>query len=101
MKSNRKFFAASLAPGGSPTAGGGFWIAIPADTVPAAAPAAPAAAGPHPGWHHHRHHGGGMMLSKLNLSAEQQASVKTIMANAAPQMKSIFQEMHANSQKLH
>jgi Spy/CpxP family protein refolding chaperone len=39
-------------------------------------------------------------LSKLNLSAEQQASIKTIMANAAPQMKSIHQEMRANSLKL-
>jgi protein CpxP len=34
------------------------------------------------------------------LSAQQQASVKTIMANAGPQMKSIHQEMRANSLKL-
>jgi protein CpxP len=34
------------------------------------------------------------------LSAEQQASIKTIMANAAPQLKSIHQEMRANSLKL-
>jgi Spy/CpxP family protein refolding chaperone len=42
-----------------------------------------------------------MMLSKLNLTPEQKAAVKTIMANAGPQMKSIAQEMRANSQKLH
>jgi Spy/CpxP family protein refolding chaperone len=34
------------------------------------------------------------------LSAEQQASIKTIMANAGPQLKSIRQEMRANSLKL-
>ena len=100
MKSNRKYFAASLAAGLMLSAAAGISIAIAADTAVPAAPAAPAAPGPHGGWHHHRHHGG-MMLSKLNLTPEQQASVKTIMANAGPQMKSIFQEMHANSQKLH
>jgi Spy/CpxP family protein refolding chaperone len=34
------------------------------------------------------------------LSAEQQASIKTIMATAGPQMKSIHSEMRANSTKL-
>jgi Spy/CpxP family protein refolding chaperone len=98
MKSNRKLLAGSLLAAGTLlTAAAGISIAIAAD---APAPAAPAAPGPHGAWHHHRHHGG-MMLSKLNLTPEQQASVKTIMANAGPQMKSIFQEMHANSQKLH
>jgi Spy/CpxP family protein refolding chaperone len=101
MKSNRKYFAASLAAGLTLSAVAGISIAIAAETTTSAAAAAPAAPGPHGGWHHHRHHGGGMMLSKLNLTPEQQASVKTIMANAGPQMKSIFQEMHANSQKLH
>jgi protein CpxP len=57
--------------------------------------AAPAMPGPH-GWHHHQGH----LLSKLNLTAEQQASVKAIMANAGPQMKSLHQEMHANMLKL-
>jgi Spy/CpxP family protein refolding chaperone len=101
MKSNRKLLAGSLLAAGSLlTAAAGISIAIAADVAAPAAPAAPTAPGPHGGWHHHRHHGG-MMLSKLNLTPEQQASVKTIMANAGPQMKSIFQEMHANSQKLH
>src|SRR5271154_4432693 len=100
MKSNRKYLAGALAAGLMLT---GISLAIAADTAAPAAPAAPeapATPGPHGGWHHHRHHGGGMMLSKLNLTPEQHASVKTIMANAGPQMKSIFQEMHANSQKL-
>jgi len=60
------------------------------------ATAVPAAPGPH-AW---RHHGFGHLLAKLNLSAEQQASVRSIMANAGPQMKSIRQEMRANSLKL-
>jgi periplasmic protein CpxP/Spy len=98
MKSNRKLLAGSiLAAGALLTAAAGISIATAADATPAAAPAAQ---GPHDGWHHHHHHGAGMMLSKLNLTPEQQASVKTIMANAGPQMKSIFQEMHANSLKL-
>jgi Spy/CpxP family protein refolding chaperone len=87
MKSNRKYLAGGLAVGLMLT---GISIAIAADTADTAAPQG--------GWHHHHH--GGMLLSKLNLTPEQQAQVKTIMANAGPQMKSIFQEMHANSQKL-
>jgi periplasmic protein CpxP/Spy len=101
MKSNRKYFAASLVAGTLITAAAGISIAIAAEATAPAATAAPTGPGPHGGWHHHRHHGGGMMLSKLNLTPEQQASVKTIMASAKPQMQSIFQEMHANSQKLH
>jgi protein CpxP len=92
MKSNRKYLAGGLAAGLMLT---GISIAIAADT---AVPAAPATPGPQGSWH--RHHHGGMLLSKLNLTPEQQASVKTIMANAGPQIKSIFQEMHANSHKL-
>jgi Spy/CpxP family protein refolding chaperone len=40
------------------------------------------------------------LLAQLNLTPQQQASVKTILAGAAPQMKSIHQEMRANSLKL-
>jgi periplasmic protein CpxP/Spy len=96
MKSNRNLLAGTLlAAGALVTAAASISIATAADeptTTPAAAP------GPH-GWHHH-HHGAWHLLSKLNLSTEQQASIKTIMANAAPQMKSIHQEMRANSLKL-
>jgi periplasmic protein CpxP/Spy len=87
MKSNRKLLAGGiLAAGAMLTTAAGISIATAADETPAAA------------WHHH--HGAWHMLSKLNLSAEQQASVKAIMANAGPQMKSIHQEMRANSLKL-
>jgi periplasmic protein CpxP/Spy len=96
MKSNRILLVGTLlAAGALVTAAASISIATAADETTTAPPAAP---GPH-GWHHH-HHGAFHLLSKLNLSAEQQASIKTIMANAAPQMKSIHQEMRANSLKL-
>jgi protein CpxP len=101
IKSNRKHLAGTLAAGLVLSAAAGMSIAIAADTTTPAVATATAAPGAHGGWHHHRHHHGGMMLSKLNLTPEQKASVKTIMANAGPQMKSIGQEMRANSQKLH
>jgi protein CpxP len=95
MKSNRNLLAGILLAGGAlATTAAGISIATAADEATTAAPATP---GPH-GWHHH--HGAFRLLSKLNLSAEQQASIKTIMANAGPQMKSIHQEMRANSLKL-
>jgi len=95
MKSNRNLLAGTLlAAAALVTTAAGISIATAADEATSAAPAAP---GPH-GWHHH--HGDMHLLSKLNLSAEQQASIKTIMANAGPQMKSIHQEMRANSLKL-
>ena len=94
MKSNRNLLAGTvLAAGALVTTAAGISIATAADEETSATPAAP---GPH-GWHHH---GAGQLLSKLNLSAEQQVSVKTIMANTGPQIKSIHQEMRANSLKL-
>ncbi len=96
MKSNRNLLTGILlAAGALATTAAGISIATAADEAATAAPAAP---GPQ-GWHHHRH-GAFHLLSKLNLSAEQQASIKTIMANAGPQMQSIHQEMRANSLKL-
>jgi Spy/CpxP family protein refolding chaperone len=50
------------------------------------------------GWH--GHDGPWHLLSKLGLSAAQQASIKTIMTNAHPQMQSLHEQMHANSLKL-
>jgi protein CpxP len=95
MKSNRNLLAGTLlAAGALVTAAASISIATAADETTTPPPAAP---GPH-GWHHH--HGAGHLLSKLNLSAEQQASIKTIRESAAPQMKSIHQEMRANSLKL-
>lgn len=96
MKSNRNLLTGILlAAGALATTAAGISIATAADEASTAAPAAP---GPH-GWRHH-HHGAFHLLSKLNLSAEQQASIKTIMANAGPQLQSIRQEMRANSLKL-
>jgi periplasmic protein CpxP/Spy len=95
MKSNRNLLVGTLlAAGALVTTAAGISIATAADE----ATTAPAAAAGSHGWHHH--HGAFHMLSQLNLSAEQQASIKTIMANAAPQLKSIHQEMRANSLKL-
>jgi periplasmic protein CpxP/Spy len=94
MNSNRHWLAGSLLGAAAvSSAAMGISIATAADEATTAAPAAP---GPH-AWHHH---GDGHLLAKLNLSAEQQAAVKTIMANAGPQMKSLHQEMRANSLKL-
>jgi Spy/CpxP family protein refolding chaperone len=98
MKSNRNLLAGSLLAAGTlMAAAAGISIATAADTTtaPATAPGAPGAHA----WHHH--HGAGRLLAKLNLTPEQQTAVKTIMANAGPQMKSIHQEMRANSLKLH
>jgi periplasmic protein CpxP/Spy len=95
MKSNRNLVVGSLlAAGVLLAAATSISFAAVAEE---ATPGPPAVSGPH-GWH--QHHGDGHLLSKLNLSAEQQAAVKTIMANAGPQMKSIHQEMRANSLKL-
>ena len=58
--------------------------------------AAPAAApGPHGhGW------GPGRLYSQLNLTAEQQASIKAIMTAAKPQMQSMHAQMKANHLKM-
>jgi protein CpxP len=97
MKSNRTWLAASMLAAGALIAGAaGTSIAEGQATAPPAAPGGPG--GPH-GWH--GHHGGmAHLLAQLNLTPQQQASVKTILAGAGPQMKTIHQEMHANSLKL-
>jgi periplasmic protein CpxP/Spy len=93
MKSIRILLAGTLlAAGAFLTAATSISIASAADE---AATAAPPAMGPH-GWHH----GAGHLYAKLNLSAEQKAEIKTIMAGAGPQMKSIHQQIRANSVKL-
>jgi protein CpxP len=95
MKSIRNLLAGSLlAAGALAAASAGISIATAADETTTTTPPPP---GPG-GWHHH--HGPGHLLSQLNLSAEQKASIKTIMSDAGPQMKSIHQQMHANSLKL-
>ena len=88
MKSIRNLLAGSLMAAATlATTATGISVATAADDT--------TAPGPH-GWHHHAGH----LLSKLNLTPDQQASVKAIMANAGPEMKSIHQQMRANSLKL-
>ena len=96
MNSIRKWLAGSLlAAGALATAAVSISIATAADSTAAAPPAA----GPG-GWHHHRHGHGHWMMAKLNLTDAQKAQVKSIMTAAGPQMKSIHQQMRANSLKL-
>src|ERR1700679_1931346 len=100
MNSNRNVLAGTLLGAAALWGATSISIAAAQGTTAAApaAPAAPGAPGPH-GWRHH-HHGEGFLLSKLNLSAGKQASVKAIMTAARPQMKSLNEEMRTNSQKL-
>jgi protein CpxP len=94
MKSNRTWLAAGMLAAGALIAGAaGTSIAAQDDTA-----AAPGARGPHGG--HQGHDGLGKLLAQLNLSAQQQASVKAILANAQPQMKTLHEELRANRQKL-
>jgi periplasmic protein CpxP/Spy len=98
MKSIRNLLAGSvLAAGALVTAAAGISIATAADDATTTATTPPPGPGPH-GWHHH--HGPGHLLSKLNLTEQQKTEVKAIMTAAGPQMKSIHQQMHANSLKL-
>ena len=92
MKSIRILLAGTLlAAGALLMAATGISIATAADEAGAAAPPA----GAH-GWHH----GPGHLYAQLNLTADQKAQMKVIMAGAGPQMKSIHQQMKANSLKL-
>jgi periplasmic protein CpxP/Spy len=94
MKSIRKLVAGSLlASGALLAAGAGLSLAAAADDPSTATQ--PADHGPgHPGFHRDQ------LFSKLNLTAEQQASIKAIMTAAKPQMKTLHQQMHANHLKL-
>jgi protein CpxP len=97
MNSIRKLLAGSLLAAGALAAGAAsISIATAADEPAATTPPA----GGHGGWHHHRHGHGHWMLAKLNLTDAQKAQVKTIMTAAGPQMKSLHQQMRANSLKL-
>jgi protein CpxP len=95
MNSIRKLVAGILLAGGALIAAGtGFSLATAADVTPTATPPAGAPGTGHPGFHHDR------LFSKLNLTAEQQASIKAIMTAAKPQMKAMHEQMHANHLKL-
>jgi periplasmic protein CpxP/Spy len=98
MNSIRKLLAGSLlAAGALATAAASISIATAAETAATTPPA-----GGMGGWHHHHHRHGfdHWMMAKLNLTDAQKAQVKSIMTAAGPQMKSIHQQMHANSMKL-
>ena len=102
MKRMRMVFAGVLMAGGALlTATSALSTAAAADDAAAAMPPPGApAAGPH-GWGHGPGGDGpGHLYSKLGLSAEQQASLKSIMTAAKPQMKSLHDQMRANHLKL-
>jgi Spy/CpxP family protein refolding chaperone len=54
------------------------------------------------GWKHHGRHGWGLghLYRQLGLTAQQKASIKTILTNAEPQLKSLHEQLRANQQKL-
>jgi periplasmic protein CpxP/Spy len=99
MKSIRNLLTATLlAAGALVAAASSVSVASAADDTTTPPPPPPGAhGGPH-GWHHHG--GPWHLLSKLNLTADQKAQVKTIMTAARPQMESLHQQMHANMLKL-
>jgi protein CpxP len=102
MKPMRMVFAGILMAGGALlTATSALSTAAAADDSAAAMPP-PATPGPGPhGWGHGPGGDGpGHLYSKLGLSAEQQASIKSIMTAAKPQMKSMHDQMRANHLKL-
>jgi len=96
MKSIRNVLAGSLVAGGALLAGAAaFGVASAADdaTSSAAATAPSATRGQH-GW------GPGRIYAKLNLTAEQQASIKAIYTAAKPQMQSLHATLKANHLKM-
>jgi len=94
MKSIRKVLAGTLLAGGVLLAASSLSIAVAADdaAAPTPPPSGPQGPGPHRG-------GPGHLLAQLNLTAEQKASIKTIMEAAKPNMKSLHEQMHANHLK--
>jgi Spy/CpxP family protein refolding chaperone len=96
MNSMRNLLAGTaLAAGVVLSAGASFSLATAADTT--TTPTTPPARGPHGGWHHHHQYG---FLKELNLNDAQKAEIKTIMQTNGPQLKSLWEELRANSSKL-
>jgi protein CpxP len=93
MKSMRNVLVGTVLAGGAMlTAATSFSIAS-ADDATTAPPQGAHAPGPH-GFGPER------LFSKLGLTAEQQASIKSIMTAAKPRMKSLHEQMRANHLKL-
>jgi len=78
-------------------AGGALLTAAAGISIATAQTSTPTPAGPHGGPHGW---GPGHMYGKLGLTAEQQASIKSIFAAAKPQMRSLHEQMEANHLKL-
>jgi Spy/CpxP family protein refolding chaperone len=97
MKSIRNILAATTLAGGALLAAAtGFSLANAADNATAAT-LPPGANERHgPGAHGGPEH----MFSKLGLTTEQQASIKSIMTASKPQMKTLHEQMRANHLKL-
>jgi Spy/CpxP family protein refolding chaperone len=96
MKSIRNLLAGTFLAAGALMAASSFSIASAADDATSTTTTPPP---DEHGWHHHGR-GEWHLLSKLGLSAAQQASIKTIFTNARPQMQSLHQQMRANALKL-
>ena len=95
MKSIRHLLTATLTTGALLTAAAGTSFASAADAAAATQPPPPPGS---PG----RHHQGEPwhLLGKLDLNAAQKQQIKEIMTAARPQMKSLRDQMQANSLKL-
>ena len=95
MKSMRNLLTVTLLTAGAVvTAATGMSIASAADETTATQP-------PPPGAHGRHHHGGPWhLLGQLGLSATQKQQIKDIFTAARPQMKSLHEQIHANSLKL-
>jgi protein CpxP len=93
MKLMRNVLLGTLLAGAVLTAATSFSIASADDAVTAVPPPGPRAPGPH-GFGPER------IYSKLGLTADQQASIKSIMTADKPQMKSLHDQMRANHLKL-
>jgi periplasmic protein CpxP/Spy len=97
MKSIRKVVAGTLLAGGALlTAATGFSVASAADETAATS------GGYDGGGHRHGPHGfgPGRLFHKLNLTTEQQASIKALYTAAKPQMKTLHEQARANHLKL-
>jgi Spy/CpxP family protein refolding chaperone len=95
MKSIRNLLTATLTAGALLTAATGMSFAGAADAPTAAQPPPPPG---NPGRHHHGEPW--RLLGKLDLNAAQKQQIKEIMTAAHPQIQSLREQMHANSQKL-
>jgi protein CpxP len=101
MKPMRNVFAGILMAGGALlTATLGAAAAAADDPAAATPPPAAPGAAAHGRGHGPSGDGPGHLYSKLGLSTDQQASIKSIMTAARPQMKSMHDQMRANHLKL-